>query len=297
MLANSPLIYLFVYVRDLGAARKFYEEKLGFAVIEEDEDSVKYYAGNIILGLNKANQYGVKLETAKDETSLIVFHVDNIDEMNEALEKKGIALDPTLRYEIGATTAFYDPDGHCFTIYEPSEEAMTWDSAERIRTILNSGPPGLNKPPTLGKEKMIYLFLFVRDVKEAYDFYANRLGLKIIEEDEEAGVVKYDCGSIILSTHLIGGDANCAVEMDTRHSKSIAPVFLVDDIKEVYDGLAQKGIKFSGGIGKSVIGSVAKFEDPNGHMFYLYQISEEARKWPSGARIETVRDNLVAENN
>ena len=36
------------------------------------------------------------------------------------------------------------------------------------------------------------------------------------------------------------------------------------------------------------IGVIARFHDPDGHAFYLYQPSAEALSWPSGAKIASL---------
>src|SRR2546425_8417858 len=226
MLKDSRIIYLFIYVNDLEASRKFYEGILGFRVLEEDSDSVKYDAGDIILALNRAKENGIQVGGSRDETALIVFHVDDIDAMRTALEEQGIVFDPTLRYDIGATAAFYDLDGHWFTLYEPSEDAMTWPSGEKIRTILHANvtPANEESMPTshpstkvrlrngliLGSRMMVYLFLFITNFDDTLNFYHKNLGLRILEEDLREGVIKYDGGGIILATHLIYGDPSSA---------------------------------------------------------------------------------------
>jgi catechol 2,3-dioxygenase-like lactoylglutathione lyase family enzyme len=223
MLAKSRVVYLFLYVKDLAASRDFYEDALGLRVIEEDSDSVKYDAGEIILGLNKAEDYGITLSTPPDHSTDIVFLVDDIDAMRAALEERGVVFSATSRYEVGAIADFYDPDGHWFTLYEPSEEAMAWPSGEKIRTVWNTngkGASGESIPSVVlggsnGREKrelrldgkaIIYLFLFVQDASETFKFYHDGLGLLDLEggpcsrasSADEEGVIKYDGGGSCL---------------------------------------------------------------------------------------------------
>jgi predicted enzyme related to lactoylglutathione lyase len=303
MLHDSKFVYLFIYVSDLTASREFYEQRVGLRVIEEDADAVKYDAGEIILALNRAGDYGIKVEPRPDDSSMIVFHVDDIDAMRAALEGRGVKFSgATERYDIGATAVFYDLDGHCLCLYEPSEEALTWPSAEKIRAILSANGHGAAAPsegtpaPTgaggnlsLGARKMLYLFLFVRDVAESFEFYHNKLGLRILEESDEVGVVKYDCGGVILATHLVESEGNAkASAEDLERAKGIAPVFHVPDIEEAHRRLAAAGVEFNGGVRRSEIGAVALFKDPSGHMFYLYEPSEQALSWSSGSKVRQV---------
>ena len=238
MLAESRMVYLFIYVSDLSRSREFYETKLGLRVIEEDADCVKFDTGHVILALNRVADhpgYGIELPQGKDGSADIVFLVEDVWEMRNALVKRGVDFHPVDWYQPGGLADFYDPDGHWLTLYQPSGEAMTWPSGERLRAIVNmrSGPDavrgiegfgGAPKPverrndlnPELfargldGRE-LIYLFLFVYDSREAQQFYYDTLGLRAVEGGpcsqlsggDEEGVVKYDAGGILIATHHI----------------------------------------------------------------------------------------------
>lgn len=305
MLQDPRMVYLFIYVNDLKASREFYEKRVGLRVLEEDADAVKYDAGEIILALNRAGDYGIKLAPRRDDSSMIVFHVDDIDAMRTALEARGVEFSgATERYDIGATAVFYDLDGHCLCLYEPSEEALTWPSADKIRAILSAdgrdaGAGGVpqgsqaahaaNGGLSLGGRKMIYLFLFVKDVGESFNFYHEKLGLSVLEESDEVGVVKYDCGGVIMATHLVESEGNAkASAEDLARPKGIAPVFHAPGIEAAYRGLAAAGVEFAGEPRRSDIGAVALFKDPSGHTFYLYEPSETALSWPSGGKLKEV---------
>ena len=90
MLTNAQISYIFLYVRDLGAARSFYEGKLGFRVVEEDAAAVKYDAGDIMLALNRASDYGVDLTGPRD--SLLVFHTGAIDPVVDRLRRDAVEI-------------------------------------------------------------------------------------------------------------------------------------------------------------------------------------------------------------
>ena len=322
MLANSRVVYLFLYVKDLAVSRDFYEHALGLRVIEEDSDSVKYDAGEIILCLNKADAYGITLSTPPDHSTDIVFLVDDIDGMRAALEERGVVFSGTSRYEVGAIADFYDPDGHWFTLYEPSEEAMTWPSGEKIRTVWNTngkGASGQSVPSIVlgrsnGRDKeelrldgktIIYLFLFVQDANEAFKFYHHSLGLLDLEggpcsrasSADAEGVIKYDGGGVMLTSHHIDEERTeidvsehaCPPRrLDPEHMEGKAVVFHVTEIERVVEGLSRKGIQFNDGLNRSQIGIIAKFKDPTGHTFYLYEPSAEALNWPSGTKLKQI---------
>ena len=322
MLAKSRVVYLFLYVKDLARSRDFYEHALGLRVIEEDRDSVKYDTGEIILGLNKAQDYGITLTTPPDHSTDIVFLVDDIDAMRAALEERGVVFSATSRYEVGAIADFYDPDGHWFTLYEPSEEAMAWPSGEKIRTVWNTNGRGasgqsvssivLGSPNGRDKRELrldgktlIYLFLFVLDANEAFKFYHDGLGLLDLEggpcsrasSADEEGVIKYDGGGVMLTSHHIDEERTVVDvsehacpprRLDPEHMEGKAVVFHVTEIEHVVEGLSRRGIRFSDGLKRSRIGAIAKFKDPTGHTFYLYEPSAEALSWPSGAKLKQI---------
>ncbi len=264
MLANSTISTLVVYVNDLETSKTFYGKMLELRLLQENSSYASYAAGSVVLESRSARSDGVELAHGRDDASLIVFHVNDLDRMRSDLQARGVQFGETLRYEIGATAAFYDPDGHNITLYEPSPESMTWPSAAKIRELTqpHTGSDLLRDSPA------IYLFLFVKSASEAFDFYHGKLGLTILEEDPQAGVVKYDGHSIILATHVVGGDSRCAIDMDLGRAKGVAPAFSVEDIGAAYRGLSASNIPFKEPAGEHRIPSTY-FKDPNGHPIFI----------------------------
>jgi catechol 2,3-dioxygenase-like lactoylglutathione lyase family enzyme len=250
----------------------------------------------------------------------IVFLVDSVDEARAALEARGVRFTETHRYEIGAITDFYDPDGHWFTLYETSEESLTWPSGDRIEAVRalyrNRPAPGPLSPAdaaatagdddfSLDGKPLIYLFLFVRDADEAFGVYSENLGLRDIEGGpcsrastaDEEGVIKYDTGGIILTTHSLETvreeeeiiDHPCPPRtVNPKEMGGKAVVFHTPDIEVAVKGLSDKGIWFDSGVVRSGIGAVARFADPSGHVFYLYEPSLEALRSPSGTKLRKI---------
>jgi catechol 2,3-dioxygenase-like lactoylglutathione lyase family enzyme len=263
MLTDASVSSLVLYARDLEASRSFYGQTLGLSLLKENASSATYAAGGVSLEIRSTVADKITLASGRDDTSLTVFHVNNLDQMRDRLAARGILFGETLRYEIGATVAFYDPDGHNLTLYQPSEESMTWPSARKIRELVGSGvDSGL-----LRDSPVIYLFLFIRDAKEAFDFYHGKLGLRVLEDDPDAGVVKYDCQNIILATHVVGGDARCAVDMDLSLAKGVAAAFSVEDTEATFRQLSGNNIPFRQ-FEEHPLGS-AYFKDPNGHPIFV----------------------------
>lgn len=295
MLTTCPICYLFLYVRDLAMARELFETKLGFDPVETDEAAAKYQAGLTMIALNRASDFGIDLNAPRTRP-LIVLHAGDVAAADAALAVRGVRRGSIDRYDIGATVEILDPERHGLMLYEPSKEALTWPSAEKIRAVMGDEDPAARAGAHLvegdfrmGARPVIYLFLFVRDAEEAREFYSAKLGLKILETDDAVGVVKYDVGSFILATHAEG---DLGARGDPPRACGMASVFLVRDMDAAYVELGRRGVEFAGPPSTSAIGRTARFQDPNGHAFFLYQPSPTALGWPSG-RLLARLDQMV----
>src|SRR5262249_35457165 len=130
---------------------------------------------------------------------------------------------------------------------------------------------------------------FVRDATEAVEFYGGRLQLPVIEKSPDGTVAKYDAGGVMLATHLVACEEGArARPEDLLTPRSIAPVFRGDDVDVTYTALSERRVPFSTRPSRSTIGSIARFADPSGHVFYIYETSAEALTWPSGRKIEAI---------
>ena len=318
MIADSRIVYLFIYVRDLERSRAFYEGTLGLRVIEEDESAVKFDAGEVILALNRAEDFGIVLPEGRDNSTDIVFLVDDLRAMQASLEARGIEFIPAVWYSVGGIADFYDPDGHWLTLYEPSDEAMGWPSGERIAAVRRArvGRNGHAPKPvpatratatgdlTLAGYEIFYVFFFVPDADEAEVFYNQELGLRDLEggpcsqqtSGDEDGVIKYDTGGLLLTTHFFDGNRNeievaehgCPPrDLDVQHMKGTAPVFYVPHVEDAVASISEKRPGFAK-VRHLDIGVVATCEDPGGHMFFLYEPSRAALRKPSGDKIQEI---------
>lgn len=292
MLKDAPICYLFMYVEDMEASRALMEKQLKFEPVETDGFAVKYPAGRTMLALNRASDWGIDLSQPRTQ-ALIVQHAGDVAAADAALAELGVARGGIDRYSIGGTVEIKDPERHGLMLYEPSQEALTWPSAAKIREVMKGEDPTArpgahleNGTFAMGKRPVIYTFLFVRDAEEARGFYQDMLGLDAIEVDDDAGVVKYDVGSFILATHA---EDHLGKPGDPPRASAMASVFLVDDLDHAHEELEARGVIFSGPPSASAIGKTVRFADPNGHVFFLYEPSETAWNLPSGALLRQLQ--------
>lgn len=286
----------------LSVSREYYERRLGLRTIEWDDDSATYDAGGIKLSLLVASRYGVALSGRHDDASDIVFLVDDFEGVHDELERRGVEFVRRRTYDVGAVTDFYDPNGHRLMIYQPSEEYLySWPSGQKLRDVWQNfgrGGASLIGPPSKVVEKyqarasgldgkpVVYLFMFVPDSAASFTFYHDVLGLRSVEAahccnpacpPDEKGIVKYDAGSLLLTTHHIhdspvvddSGTVYSALFSDPAHVGGIVPVFEVDDIAAAMARLSRQGVRFSGNVVPSRHGKLARFSAETGHTFLL----------------------------
>jgi catechol 2,3-dioxygenase-like lactoylglutathione lyase family enzyme len=320
MLADTRVLYVFLYVRDLAVSRAFYAGTLGLRVIEEDEGCVKFDAGQVILALNRAADYGIVLPDVKDHSTDVVWLVDDVRQATANLGARGVQFKPTDWYQPGGIADFYDPDGRWLTLYEPSAEALTWPSGERLRAVIEarrgrngggtaqkvSQPPAPGQePPGLGDAELIYLFTFVPSSKVAQAFYHDELGLRALEGGpcsrtsggDEEGVVKYDTGGILIATHHVEPERSqeefeehlCPPpELEGGRMKGVAPVFHATDAEAVARHLARVRPELKPVVTRAPVGTIVRVDDPTGHLVFLYEPSPAALQTPSGRKIQEI---------
>jgi catechol 2,3-dioxygenase-like lactoylglutathione lyase family enzyme len=303
-LADTKVAYLIVYVANVARSRRFYEQTLGLRPLDADDTFAKYDTGGVRLWLRRAADDGIALPNRTDDSCDIVFLVDDAKKMRAALEQRSLEIAHQRTYGVGTVVDFYDPDGHRLMLYEVSEHAMTTAVADNLRDVWSStgkgGGGGLIGTPAatadadlveagLDGKPLIYFFLFIHDLHAAADFFERQLGLDVLDRshccsdhcpDDEPGVVKYDGGEIIVSTHHMHGHHSvlddrgrpyAAREYDPWMAKGVATVFAVDDVERVVDELEQRGVRFRNGVVRSEDGAFAGFEAPSGHLLYLYE--------------------------
>ena len=112
--------------------------------------------------------------------------------------------------------------------------------------------------------------VFVNDVDKAYDFYVNKLGFEV--KDDQA----FGEGNRWLELAPPGGQTYLAVTRPSpEHSEGAVGgfsriAFSTDDIQATYEQLVARGVEFSEKPTRQFWGGMqAQFADPDGNVFLL----------------------------
>jgi catechol 2,3-dioxygenase-like lactoylglutathione lyase family enzyme len=120
MLSNTDATAT-VAVKDLGAARAFYQEKLGLTPVDDSEELVVFRSGNTTINVYHSRYAGTNQATA------LTWEVDDVEKEVRELKSKGISFEhydmPDLKREgdvyvgDGVKVAWFrDPDGNILNL-------------------------------------------------------------------------------------------------------------------------------------------------------------------------------------
>jgi predicted enzyme related to lactoylglutathione lyase len=249
---SSKIVYIFIDTSDLSAQRVFFEDVIGLEVIESDfhpphhrHGVVKYNAQNTILALNIADS-GFHWEGSDCVVTQLTATAAREAEIYADLQIHGHLAPP----QPGAV--FSDRDNHQFAVRRPP-------SAN-----------GLDNP---GQVAINGLHLQVNDLSMSHHFYSDLLGLELLNKTGDSLV--FSAGDLRLSLHL----KPCG-RAEPRRGFLI--VFSTPDIQETHHELQDRGVEFKAPVRFSEIGGTVRFVDPTGHVYCLYQPSQECLEWDSG---------------
>jgi len=119
-------IHTRLLVLDYPACLRFYRDLLGFTVTWDDGDYASFQDGNVRLAIFKRQMMsdalctsGKPLETASQDTSMLIFEVTDVDSYYHHLQDKGVAFDQAPQNFPGwgiRAAYFRDPDGNLIEI-------------------------------------------------------------------------------------------------------------------------------------------------------------------------------------
>jgi catechol 2,3-dioxygenase-like lactoylglutathione lyase family enzyme len=126
--------YTVIFVRDMVAMRRFYEDVLGFAMLRELSPGwVEYRVGNNTLALARPSLTAADAPTPKGSASLqLAFKVSapEVDQCADALVRMGVnLLSPPTDQTFGHRTLFFrDPDGNLLEVFAEIEAASATET-------------------------------------------------------------------------------------------------------------------------------------------------------------------------
>jgi len=131
------------------------------------------------------------------------------------------------------------------------------------------------------KQSIVHIALVVRDYDEALEFYINKLGFVLLEdnyqpEQDKRWVAISPPGSV--GTTLLLARASKPEQESFIGNQTGGRVFLflnTDDFWRDYQRMIEKGIKFVRQPKKADYGMVAVFEDLYGNLWDLLQLNED----------------------
>ena len=121
--AIRAIDYTVIFVRDMGAMRRFYEDILGLSLLRELSPSwIEYRVGNNTLALARPRLTAADAPTPNRSASLqLAFRVSapEVDQCADELVRQGIdLLSPPTEQTFGHRTLFFrDPDGNLLEIF------------------------------------------------------------------------------------------------------------------------------------------------------------------------------------
>lgn len=153
----------------------------------------------------------------------------------------------------GLPETFTDTDGHHYEFHRmsPADPALLTD--------------------------IVAVRLAVTDLADSMRFYRDVLGLHPVGP-EPAGY-RFRTGSLDLVLH------ESTVDPELVRYNACLLVFYTADCADAEQALRRRGLQFRSSTGFSDIGGTARFNDPTGHVFCLYQPSAESLEWGSAAKV------------
>ena len=121
--AIRAIDYTVIFVRDMGAMRRFYEDILGLSLLRELSPSwIEYRVGDNTLALARPSLTAADAPTPNRSASLqLAFKVSalEVDQCADELVRQGVALlSPPTDQTFGHRTLFFrDPDGNLLEMF------------------------------------------------------------------------------------------------------------------------------------------------------------------------------------
>jgi glyoxylase I family protein len=108
-------------VHDLAAAKDFYTELLGFDIVQDLDDRVRFRCGSFEFVAFQGDRLAAASEHGVDSSSAIVFPVDDIDATIKTMKARGVRFihETPGSNDLGRYAAFCDPSGIVHELLQP----------------------------------------------------------------------------------------------------------------------------------------------------------------------------------
>lgn len=256
-LAESSLMFVFQYVSDLARERALLEDELGLRLIEN-----QFHPPHEHHGLTKYDAGGTIISL-----NLFAGHRFQHDD-SDGLTMGYRTNDPDRlraklnRYGTWRGPLFTDSDGHHYRFEAGTPTGSLTIDLTEIRLV-------------------------VTDLAESIPYYRDVLGLALIEQQPATARFTSGTADIVLD------ERSAAADCRPVRRNAYLVVFHAVDVVRAQKSLENRGLVFSQGAGFSDIGGTARFIDPSGHTFCLYEPSAESLTWGSGDKVtELAKANL-----
>jgi catechol 2,3-dioxygenase-like lactoylglutathione lyase family enzyme len=132
--AIRAIDYTVIFVRDMAAMRRFYEDILGFHLTRELSPGwIEYRVGDNTLALARPSRTAADAPTPRGSASLqLAFRVSvpEVDQCAEELVQQGVKLlSPPTDQAFGHRTLFFrDPDGNLLEVFAEIEPGQRFEA-------------------------------------------------------------------------------------------------------------------------------------------------------------------------
>jgi len=132
------------------------------------------------------------------------------------------------------------------------------------------------------------LRLMAADLPGSVAFYRDILGLELQAQTETTA--SFATGTVTLTIE----ENKTAPDGRRPRYDTYLLVFYTPQVESARDALMERGLAFkSPRVAHSEIGYTARFEDPSGHRFCLYDPSQECLSWRSGPKVMEIMERSV----
>jgi catechol 2,3-dioxygenase-like lactoylglutathione lyase family enzyme len=248
-LADTPLMFVFLDIASLPRHRRLYEDVIGLRVIENQFHPPHEHHGLVKYDAGgtilSINLFAERKFRGDTSDGVVLVCRTTVDNLPDRLDAYGVATD----------SGFTDVDGHHYVFQhtEPADRTLTTDIVE--------------------------LRLAVDDVATSVPFYRDVLGLRPVSGS--ADTCRFATGSL----DLVLDQRRSAVDGRPIRHNACLMVFYTSDVEAAERALVRRGLAFRTGAAFSDIGGTARFNDPSGHIFCLYQPSAESLTWGSADKV------------